>query len=154
LLTIDSLLSGNWKALRSTVTILILPTLALAYGAMAPLARMARSGMLEALESQYIVATRALGLPWHSIVFRYALKNALLPVVTMIAVVYGFLLGGSVLVENIFAWPGLGRYAYNAIAGSDYTAIQGFVLYTTTMYVILFLLTDLVYRFLNPTIEI
>ena len=85
-------------------------------------------------------------------VFKYALKNALLPVVTMTAVVYGFLLGGSVLVENIFAWPGLGRFAYNAIASSDYTAIQGFVLYATTMFVVLFLITDLIYRALNPRI--
>lgn len=153
-LTIDSVLAGNWRALQSSVSVLVLPTLALAFGAMAPLARMARSGMLEALDAQYIVATRSLGLPWRSIVFRYALKNALLPVVTMTAVVYGFLLGGSVLVENIFAWPGLGRYAYDAIAGTDYPAIQGFVLYATAMYVVLFLITDLVYRMLDPRIEL
>jgi ABC-type dipeptide/oligopeptide/nickel transport system permease component len=154
LYTIDSLLTGNWKALRSSVGNLILPTIALAYGAMAPLARMARAGMLEVLETQYIRTARAQGLRWNTIIYKYALRNAMLPVVTMTAVVYGFLLGGSVLVENIFAWPGLGRYAYNAIASSDYTAIQGFVLYATTMYVVLFLITDLVYKALNPRIEL
>ena len=153
-LTIDSLLAGNWRAFRSSVSTLALPTIALAYGAMAPLARMARSGMVDVLGTQYIRTARAQGLRWRTVVFKYALKNALLPVVTMTAVVYGFLLGGSVLVENIFAWPGLGRYAYNAIASSDYTAIQGFVLYATTMYVLLFLITDLVYRALNPRIEL
>ncbi|MDE0098978.1 MAG: ABC transporter permease [Truepera sp.] len=150
--TIDSLITGNWKALRSAVSVLVLPTIALAYGAMAPLARMARSGMVEVLETDYIRTARAQGLRWRTVVFKYALKNALLPVVTMTAVVYGFLLGGSVLVENIFAWPGLGRFAYNAIASSDYTAIQGFVLYATTMFVVLFLITDLIYRALNPRI--
>jgi peptide/nickel transport system permease protein len=153
LLTVDSLLEGNLQAFRSSVSLLVLPTLALAYGAMAPLARMARSGMVEALDSQYITAARALGLPWRAIVVKYALKNAMLPVVTMTAVVYGFLLGGSVLVENIFAWPGMGRYAYNAIASADYTAIQGFVLYATTTYVILFLITDLIYGTLDPRIR-
>lgn len=153
LLTVDSLLEGNLQAFRSSVSLLALPTLALAYGAMAPLARMARSGMLEALDSQYVTAARALGLPWRAIVLKYALKNAMLPVVTMTAVVYGFLLGGSVLVENIFAWPGMGRYAYNAIASADYTAIQGFVLYATAMYVILFLITDLIYGALDPRIR-
>ena len=109
--------------------------------------------MVEVLSTQYIRTARAQGLRWRTIIFKYALKNALLPVVTMTAIVYGFLLGGSVLVENIFAWPGLGRYAYDAIAGADYTAVQGFVLYATTMYIILFLITDLIYKFLNPRIE-
>jgi ABC-type dipeptide/oligopeptide/nickel transport system permease component len=86
-------------------------------------------------------------------VLKFAMKNAMLPVVTMVAVVYGFLLGGSVLVETIFAWPGLGRYAFDAIASSDYTAIQGFVLYATTMYVLLFAVTDLVYTALDPRIR-
>lgn len=154
LYTIDSLIAGDWETFVASAKVLVMPVLVLAFGAMAPLARMARSGMIEAVESQYVVAARALGLPWRSIVFKYALKNALLPVVTMIAVVYGYLLGGSVLVENIFAWPGLGRYAYDAIAGSDYPAIQGFILYSTTMYVVLFLITDLLYRFLDPRVDL
>ncbi len=152
-LTIDTLLAGNLRAFRSAVANLTLPTIALAYGAMAPIARMARSGMVDVLSTDYIRTARAQGLKRSTIIFKYALKNALLPVVTMTAIVYGFLLGGSVLVENIFAWPGLGRYAYDAIASTDYTAIQGFVLYATTMYIVLFLITDLLYKFLNPRIE-
>lgn len=154
LYTVDSLVTGNWAALKSSLANLALPTIALAYGAMAPLARMARSGMIDVLQTQYIRTARAQGLLRRTVVMKYALKNALLPVVTMTAIVYGFLLGGSVLVENIFAWPGLGRYAYDAIAGSDYTAIQGFVLYAATTYVLLFLITDLIYKALNPRIEL
>lgn len=153
LMVVDSLLAGNWPALESSIKTLALPVFVLAFGAMAPLARMARSGMIEALDAQYITAARALGLPGRSIVFRYALKNAMLPVITMTAVVYGYLLGGSVLVENIFSWPGLGRYAYDAISGSDYPAIQGFILYATTMYVTLFIVVDVVYRLFDPRIQ-
>jgi peptide/nickel transport system permease protein len=154
LLTLDSLLTGNWAAFRSSVSNLVLPVVSLAYGAMAPLARMARTGMIEVLETQYIRTARAQGLRPRTVVLKYALKNAMLPVVTMVAVVYGFLLGGSVLVENIFSWPGLGRYAYAAIAGNDYAAVSGFVLYATGMYVVLFLITDLVYAALNPRIRL
>lgn len=153
LYVIDSILTANWTALNESVKVLILPVVILAFGAMAPLARMARSGMVDALESQYVLAAKALGIPWRLIAMRYALKNALLPVITMTSVVYGFLLGGSVLVENIFAWPGLGRYAYDAIAGSDYPAIQGFILYAATMYVVLFILADLAYRLLDPRVR-
>lgn len=153
LFTIDSLLAGQWDTFYGTARILFLPVVVLAFGAMAPIARMTRSGMVDALDSQYVLAARALGIPWRTIVLRYALKNALLPAITMTAVVYGFLLGGSVLVENIFAFPGLGRYAYNAISGSDYPAIQGFILYAATMYVSLFLITDIIYRILDPRIE-
>ncbi len=153
LYVVDSILTGNWVALSESLKVLILPVAILAFGAMAPLARMARSGMVDALDSQYVLAAKALGIPWRSIAMRYALKNALLPVITMTSVVYGFLLGGSVLVENIFAWPGLGRYAYDAIAGSDYPAIQGFILYAATMYVVLFILADLAYRLLDPRVR-
>jgi peptide/nickel transport system permease protein len=153
LYVVDSIITGNGTALVESVKVLILPVLILAFGAMAPLARMARSGMVDALDSQYVVAAQALGLPYRSIVLRYALKNALLPVITMTAVVFGYLLGGSVLVENIFAWPGLGRYAYDAIAGTDYPAIQGFILYAATMYVVLFIVADILYRLLDPRVK-
>lgn len=150
----DSILTGNWATLGESLKVLLLPVVILAFGAMAPLARMARSGMVDALDSQYVVAAKALGLPWPAIALRYALKNALLPVITMTSVVYGYLLGGSVLVENIFAWPGLGRYAYDAIAGNDYAAIQGFILYAATMYVVLFILADIAYRLLDPRVRV
>jgi peptide/nickel transport system permease protein len=152
LLLIDSILAGNWTALKSASAQLVLPVIALAIGAVAPLARMARASMLDVLDSAHIRATRALGIPYANVVWRYALKNAMLPVLTMFAIVYGYLLGGSVLVENIFSWPGLGRYAYNAIIANDYPAIQGFILYATLIYLLLFLIVDVLYILLDPRI--
>ena len=154
LYVIDSLLTGNWPALRSSVQSIVMPAAVLAFAAMAPLARMTRASMIEALDSDYTRAARAMGLNEHSIVFRHALRNAILPVITMIAIVYGYLLGGVVLVENVFAWPGLGRYVYTAIASSDYPALQGFILYSTTVYVMLFLLVDILYVLLDPRVRI
>ncbi len=152
--TIDSLMTGNWPAFRSSVESIVMPACVLAFAAMAPLARMTRASMIEALESDYIRAARALGLSEWSVVFRHALRNAILPVITMIAIVYGYLLGGVVLVENVFAWPGLGRYVYNAIASSDYPALQGFILYSTSIYVLLFLLVDILYVVLDPRVRL
>lgn len=151
--TVDALLTRNWSALRGTVEALVMPACVLAFAAMAPLARMARSGMIEALNADYTRAGRALGLPERSIIFRHALRNAVLPLLTMTAFVYGYLLGGVVLVENIFAWPGLGRYVFTAITSSDYPAVQGFILYSTTVYVLLFLLIDVLYVVLDPRIR-
>jgi ABC-type dipeptide/oligopeptide/nickel transport system permease component len=153
LLLLDSMLDRNWIALRSSLAQLVLPVTALAIGAIAPLARMARSSMLDVLDSAHIRATRALGIPYSSVIWKYALKNAMLPVLTMFAIVYGYLLGGSVLVENIFSWPGLGRYAYNAISGNDYPAVQGFILYATLIYLLLFLIVDVLYILLDPRIS-
>jgi len=153
LFVVDSLLTGDWSALWSSVGQLLVPVLVLAFGALAPIARMARGGMIEALEAPYTMTAVTLGIPRRRRVLRYALKNAVLPVITMTAVVYGYLLGGSVLVENIFSWPGLGRYAYDAIAGSDYPAIQGFILYAAVMYALIFLLADVIYRLLDPRIR-
>jgi peptide/nickel transport system permease protein len=154
LYTVDSLLTGNWAALRSSAEALVLPVGVLAFAVMAPIARITRSGMVEALESDYIRAARSLGLPERTIVLRHAFRNAVLPVITMVAVVYGYLLGGVVLVENIFSWPGLGSYVFNAITSSDYPAVQGFILYATTIYVLLFLVVDLLYMAIDPRIRI
>ena len=147
-------MKGNWQAFKSSVQSIFMPAAVLAFAAMAPLARMTRASMIEALEADYTRAARALGFSEWSIVFRHALRNAILPVITMIAIVYGYLLGGVVLVENVFAWPGLGRYVYNAIASSDYPALQGFILYSTTVYVMLFLLVDILYVLLDPRVRI
>jgi peptide/nickel transport system permease protein len=152
-LLIDALLAGNLQAFVGALHQLLLPVSVLAIAALAPLARMTRASMLDVLDSTYIRASRALGIPERTIVWRYALRNAVLPVITMLAIVYGFLLGGSVLVENIFAWPGLGRYAFNAISATDYPAIQGFILYATVVYIGVFLILDVLYALLDPRIE-
>lgn len=153
LVTIDALMSRNLPALWSGLRVLTLPAFVLGFAAMAPLARMARSGMVEALDSPYVRAARALGLPARTVVMRHALKNALLPVVTMIAVVFGYQLGGVVLIESIFSWPGLGQYAFNAAANADFPAIQGFILYATTIYILLFLVVDLLYSVLDRRVR-
>jgi len=150
LLTVDALLAGDLPVLAGALRSLALPALALGLAAMAPVARMARAGMLEALGSEYVRAARALGLSEPTVVVRHALRTSLLPVVTMIAVVSGYQLGGVVLVEAVFAWPGLGQYAYNAVANADYPAVQGFILYATAMYVAIFLVVDLLYAILDP----
>lgn len=153
LVTIDALMARNLPALWSGLRVLTLPAFVLGFAAMAPLARMARSGMVEALDSPYVRAARALGLPARTVVMRHALKNALLPVVTMIAVVFGYQLGGVVLIESIFSWPGLGQYAFNAAANADFPAIQGFILYATTIYILLFLVVDVLYGVLDRRVR-
>lgn len=153
LLMVDSLLARRWDVLWNSLTTLILPVSVLAFAGMAPIVRVLRAEMIEVLESDYVRGAYALGLPQRTIIFKYALKNSLLPVVTILAVVYGFFLGGSVLLETIFAWPGLGRYAYIGTTSSDYPAIQGFILYATTMYVLVFLILDVLYVWIDPRIE-
>jgi peptide/nickel transport system permease protein len=150
---VDSLLTGNWPAFRSAFSAIWLPAFVLGFSVMAPIMRIARQGMIEALDAPPTTALRALGAKPSSIVLRHALKNAMLPVLTMIAIVYGYLLGGSVLVETIFSWPGMGLYVYNAIGSSDFPAVQGFILYATTMYVLVFLLLDLLYLALDPRVK-
>lgn len=150
---VDSVLTGNWAAFASAFAAIWLPASVLGFSVMAPIMRIARQGMIEALESPPVVALRALGASPASIVLRHALKNAMLPVVTMVAIVYGYLLGGSVLVETIFSWPGMGLYVYNSISSSDFPAVQGFILYATTMYVVVFLVLDLLYLALDPRVK-
>jgi ABC-type dipeptide/oligopeptide/nickel transport system permease component len=154
LYTVDSLLTGNWSALGSSAQALALPVCVLAFGVMAPIARITRSGMIEALDSDYVRAARSLGLAGRTVVLRHAFRNALMPLVTMVAVLYGYLLGGVVLVENVFAWPGLGNYVFNAITSNDYPAVQGFILYATTIYVLLFLLVDLLFIAIDPRVRV
>lgn len=153
LYTLDSLLTGNWAAFKSAFSALILPAAVLGFSAMAPLARMTRVGMIEALDSDYARAARALGLSERSVILKHAFRNAILPLMTMTAIVYGYMLGGVVLIENVFAWPGLGRYVFTAITSSDYPAIQGFILYSTALYVLIFLIVDVLYVLLDPRVR-
>lgn len=153
LLLADAALAGQWDVFLDAARHLVLPVFIIAFTAMAPLARITRSAMIESLESDYIRTARALGLPSRVIVFQHALRNALLPIITMTAAVYGYTLGGEVLVELVFAWPGLGTYAYNAILASDFPAIQGFILLVTLMYVFIYLIVDLLIAMLDPRVE-
>ncbi|MEM6971186.1 MAG: ABC transporter permease [Pseudomonadota bacterium] len=151
-LLIDTLLIGDaetfWAALRQ----LVLPAITLALFTLAPIARMTRAAMLQALSSDYIRTARAAGLTWRKVLFGYALRNAMLPVVTTLGMVFSFMLGSNVLVEKVFAWPGIGSYAVEALVASDYAAVQGFVLAMALLFVALNLAIDLAYTVIDPRI--
>jgi ABC-type dipeptide/oligopeptide/nickel transport system permease component len=152
-LTLDALIEGDLGLFWNAVKALILPVVTLAFVAMAPIARLTRATMADVLESDYVRTSRSLGLPFRVVVFHHGLKNALIPIITMIAAVYGYALGGEVLVEIIFAWPGLGNYSYNAILNSDFPAIQGFVLLVTFIYMMIYLVLDILTALLDPRVK-
>ena len=154
LYTFDALVTGNWSALESALGHLILPTVTLGFVVMSPFIKMARSAMITVLGSDYVLAAKSLGLSDREIVWQDALKNAMVSLLTVAGIVLGYLLAGNVLVETIFAWPGIGYYAWNALTGSDYDAIQGFVLTVAIIYVGLNLLVDLAYTFIDPRIRL
>lgn len=131
----------------------VLPSITLALISVALIARLTRSSMLEVLGSEYVTVARAKGVAEHNVVVRHALKNAILPVITFIGLQYGFLLGGTVVTETIFALPGLGRLAITAINQRDYPLIQGVVLTTALIFVIINLIVDLLYAWLDPRIS-
>ena len=151
---LDSLLTRNWAVLYSSLSRLILPTLTLGLSLLAPILRMVRSSMLEVLQSRYVKTAIAYGIPQREVIYHYALKNALLPVITTMAIFYGFALSGMVLIETIFSWPGMGLYAINAILNSDYAAIQGIVISLTFLYIVLYILVDILYAFIDPRITL
>ncbi|UFJ38868.1 ABC transporter permease [Brevibacillus humidisoli] len=150
---IDSMLAGRWDQLWTVIKHLILPGIALGTIPMAIIARMTRSSMLEVMRSDYIRTARAKGLAQFFVVYKHALKNALIPVVTVIGLQTGQLLGGAVLTETIFAWPGIGRYIFDAISFRDYPVIQSGILVIAFIFVIINLLVDLLYAKLDPRIK-
>ncbi|HEX4841216.1 MAG TPA: ABC transporter permease [bacterium] len=136
-----------------TPTSLILPTIALAAFSTGIIARMTRSSLLETLSQDYVRTARAKGVPQHGVVLRHALKNALIPVLTVIGLQFGTLLGGAVLTETTFAWPGMGRLLVNSILSRDYPVIQGIVLTFAAMFAVVNLLVDLLYAYVDPRIH-
>lgn len=150
--TIDSIISGDWPALWSALGHLALPVFTLAFVYGGPILKMARASMSQALLGNYVQYARASGLPGR-IVARYALRNALLPVITMTGITYGYLIGGAVLIETIFAWGGVGQYAVQAITSSDYMAVSGVVLTMTVFSLLVYLAMDLIYLAVDPRIR-
>ena len=132
---------------------LIMPAIALAAGSSAQLMCLARASMLEVLQQDYVRTARAKGLNERVVIGVHALKNALLPVVTVLGITLGHLLGGTVIVESIFSWPGVGKYAVDAIFLRDYPVIQGFVLYMGLIFLLVNLAVDLSYRWLDPRLH-
>jgi peptide/nickel transport system permease protein len=152
-LTIDSLLVGNVRLFVDAVRHLIMPGFCLGYLTLAIITRMMRSSMLEVLSEDYITLARSKGLTERIVVYRHALRNALIPTVTVIGLAFGGLITGAVLTETIFQWPGLGRWAVRAILFSDIAAITGFTLLVALIFVTANLVVDLVYGVLDPRIR-
>lgn len=150
---IDTLLAGNYEQFWSSVRHLILPAMALGTIPMAYIARMTRSSMLEVLKHDYVRTARAKGLHEFFVVYKHGLKNAFAPVMTIIGLEVGRLLGGAVLTETIFGWPGVGQYIYNAIGYRDYAVIQSGILVLAVIFIVVNLIVDLLYSYLDPRIQ-
>lgn len=151
---IDSALTGNGEAFVGALKQLALPAISMAIFSLAPLARMTRGSMLSVLGSDFIRTARASGLSPRTVVFAYAFRNAVLPVITVLGMVFSFLLGANVLVETVFAWPGIGLYAVNALITSDYAPVQGFVLTMAVLYIVLNLVIDFLYGLVDPRVRL
>jgi peptide/nickel transport system permease protein len=150
LLLLDAALAGEWEAFGNAVSHLALPGALLGYFSLAYISRMTRSFMLTELAQEYVVAARAKGLSETRIVWRHALRNAMVPLVTVIALSYAGLLEGSVLTETVFAWPGLGLYITHSLQNADMNAVLGGTLVVGTVFIALNLLSDGLYRLLDP----
>ena len=151
---IDSLLAGDLETFRAALAQIVLPAVTLAIFALAPIARITRASMLAVLSSEFIRTARAAGLPARTVIGTYGFRNAMLPVVTTLGMVFSFLLGANVLVEKVFAWPGIGSYAVEALIASDFAPVQGFVLAMAILYVVLNLLIDLAYGIIDPRVRL
>jgi ABC-type dipeptide/oligopeptide/nickel transport system permease component len=153
-LLIDSLLAGDLETFRAAASQLILPSLTLCIFSLAPITRMTRASMLSVLASDFVRTARASGLNDRMVIITYAFRNAMLPVVTTLGMVFSFLLGANVLVEKVFAWPGIGSYAVEALIASDFAPVQGFVLTMAILYVALNLLIDILYGVIDPRVRL
>jgi peptide/nickel transport system permease protein len=151
---IDSLIARDFDTFWAALSQLILPAATMAIFSLAPLARITRASMLAALGSEFIRTARASGLAPRRVTYVYAFRNAVLPVVTTLGMVFSFLLGANVLVEKVFAWPGIGSYAVEALIASDYAPVQGFVLTMALLYVMLNLAIDLLYGLIDPRVRL
>ncbi len=149
---VDSLIAGDGETFWATVRQLVLPALTLALFALAPIARMTRAAMLNALASDYVRTARANGLSRATVLGTYAFRNASLPLLTTLGMVFSFLLGANVLVEKVFSWPGIGSFAIQALVASDYAAVQGFVLSMALLFVVVNLAIDVVLTLVDPRV--
>jgi peptide/nickel transport system permease protein len=151
---LDAILTKNWAALKDVLMHLALPAMALSTIPLAIVARMTRSSMLEVLRQDYIKTARAKGLSEVKIVLKHALRNGLIPVVTVMGLQFGILLGGAILTETVFAWPGVGKWLYDGVVKRDYMVIQGGTLLVASTFVIVNLVVDMLYAIINPRISV
>lgn len=150
---VDSLITGNMDSFKDALRHIILPASALAMYSMAIITRMTRSSMLDTLQQDYIRTARAKGIDESRVIVRHALRNGLIPIITVIGLQLGSLLGGAVLTETVFSWPGIGAYTVACILKSDFPVVQGVVLLVATIFVLMNLLVDVIYGFLDPRIK-
>ncbi len=151
---LDAILTKNWTALKDTLMHLALPAMALSTIPLAIVARMTRSSMLEVLRQDYIKTARAKGLSEVKVVLKHALRNGLIPIVTVVGLQFGILLGGAILTETVFAWPGVGKWLFDGVVKRDYMVIQGGTLLVATTFVMINLIVDVLYAFINPRISV
>lgn len=150
---VDSLLAGNMEGFNDALRHLIMPAVALGSYSTAIIARMTRATMLETIRQDYVRTARAKGLTEQVVIIKHALRNALIPIVTVIGLQLGSLLGGAVLTETVFSWPGIGHYVVEGILTSDYPRVQGAVLLIGTIFVMVNLVVDILYCYLDPRIQ-
>lgn len=150
---LDSLLSADFVALKSSIAHLILPAICLSTGTMAIVARMTRSSMLEVIGQDFVRTARAKGLRESIVIWKHALINALIPTLTVLGLQFGYLLGGAVITETIFSWPGVGGYITDSILAADYAPIQAFTLVSAVLYSLINLSVDLLYGMIDPRIR-
>jgi peptide/nickel transport system permease protein len=150
---LDAALQGNWAVLRDALRHLILPAVALATIPLAVIARMTRASMLEVLSQEYIRTAEAKGLTQTAVILRHALRNALLPILTVVGLQVGHLLAGAILTETIFSWPGIGLWVYESIESRDYAIVQGASLFIAVIFVVVNLITDVLYAAADPRIK-
>jgi ABC-type dipeptide/oligopeptide/nickel transport system permease component len=152
--TLDALLAGNIRAFLDALWHLVLPAIALGYGATAIIARMMRSSLVEELQEDYVDAARAKGLAERLVLRRHARRNALIPTVTVIGLSFGFLLQGSVVVEIIFQWPGIGRWMADSVLRGDQATIMAYVLFTSVLFLVVNLVVDVIYAYLDRRVTL
>lgn len=154
LITIDALIAGDFETFWAAVRQIILPGVTMALFALAPLARMTRASMLGALSSEFVRTARANGLSRRKVVFTYAFRNAMLPLVTTLAMTFSYMLGANVLVERVFAWPGVGAFALDSLISLDYAPLQGFMLLMAGIFILVNLVADLTIVAIDPRAEL
>jgi peptide/nickel transport system permease protein len=153
LFLLDSLLDGDYKTFKDAFNHIWLPACTLAFIVSAPIIKISRAAMKDVLNADYIRTARAIGVPAGELLFKDGLFNAFIPILTMLGIVFGYLLGGNLIVEQVFAWPGIGQYAWKALVTNDFNAVQGFVLLIALVYVSLNFLIDVTYALVNPRIR-
>jgi len=152
--TIDGALTGRFSVVWESLRYLALPVFTLGFVLAAPILKMVRASMIEVLDSDFVRTAKALGVSRTRVLYVDGFRNALIPVITMIGIVFGFMLGGNIIVEFLFSWPGVGRYAYEAISTRDLDSLQGFVIMVGILYVILNIVIDITYALVDPRIRL